>query len=232
MYNYRDYDKFVRAYYGTLLSVDDSVGRLYAALKETGQLDRTVIVFTSDNGFALGEHGRVDKRTMYEESIRVPLIVRYPPLIPKAIVIEEIVLNLDLAPSLLNICGTTKLKGVDGQSWRPLLAGQSRGWRKSWLYFYNYEKEFPYTPNVRGVRTDGWKFVHFPPGDGGADRHTAELYDLANDPLEKRNLISDPASADKLAELKKELDRLMRRHKALPDRMPVDGGIINVLPRF
>ena len=83
LYNYRDYDKFVRAYLGTLLSVDDSVGRLYDALKQTGQLDRTLIIFTSDNGFVLGEHGRVDKRTMYEESLRVPLLVRYPPLVPK-----------------------------------------------------------------------------------------------------------------------------------------------------
>ena len=82
LYNYHDYDKFVGAYLGTLLSVDDSVGRLYAALKETGQLDRTVVVFTSDNGFALGEHGRVDKRTMYEESIRVPLIVCDPRMNP------------------------------------------------------------------------------------------------------------------------------------------------------
>ena len=232
LYNYRDYDKFVRAYYSTLLSVDDSVGRLYTALKETGQLDRTVIVFTSDNGFALGEHGRVDKRTMYEESIRVPLIVRYPPLIPRPKVVKEMVLNLDLAPSILDICGVKRLPGIDGQSWKPLLAGQARGWRKSWLYFYDYEKEFPYTPNVRGVRTDGWKYIHYPHGDGGPDRHTAELYNLAHDPFELRNLITDPATAAKLAELKNENDRLMRKHRALPDQMPPDGGIVNVLPRF
>ena len=232
LYNYKDYDKFVRAYLGTLLSVDDSVGRLYAALKETGQLDRTVIVFTSDNGFALGEHGRVDKRTMYEESIRVPLIVRYPPLIPPGTVINEMVLNLDLAPSVIDLGGAKKLKGIDGQSWKPLLAGQTDGWRKSFLYFYNYEKEFPYTPNVRGVRTADWKFIHYPHGDGSPDRHTAELYNLAVDPLEVRNLVADPAAAKKLAELRKESDGLLRAHKAVPDRMPVDGGITNVLPKF
>ena len=232
LYNYKDYDKFVRAYFGTLLSVDDSVGRLYAALKETGQLDRTVIVFTSDNGFALGEHGRVDKRTMYEESIRVPLIVRYPPLIPKATVINEMVLNLDLAPSVIDLGGGKPLPNIDGRSWKPLLTGHTAGWRKSWLYFYNYEKEFPYTPNVRGVRTADWKYIHYPPGDGSPDRHTAELYNLAVDPLETRNLISDPAAAKKLAELRKESDRLLRACKAVPDRMPPDGGIINVLPKF
>ena len=150
LYNYKDYDKFARAYYGTLLSVDDSVGRLYAALMETGQLESTVLIFTSDNGFALGEHGRVDKRTMYEESIRVPLIVRYPPLIPKGLVINEMVLNLDLAPSVIDLCGGKSMADIDGQSWTPLFAGKTTGWRKSWLYFYNYEKEFPTPPTSAG----------------------------------------------------------------------------------
>jgi len=232
LYNYRDYDKFVRAYLGTLLSVDDSVGLLYGALKQSGQLDRTLILFTSDNGFVLGEHGRVDKRTMYDESLRVPLVVRYPPLVPKPAVISEMVLNLDLAPSILDICGAKPLKDIDGQSWKPLLAGKTAGWRQSFLYFYNYEKEFPYTPNVRGVRTADWKYIHYPHGDGSPDRYQAELYHLTPDPLEVHNLIADPAAAGKLAELKNEHDRLMRRHKAVPDHMPIDGGIINVLPKF
>ena len=232
LYNYRDYDKFVRAYLGTLPSVDDSVGQFYEALKQTGQLDRTLIIFTSDNGFVLGEHGRVDKRTMYDESLRVPLLVRYPPLVPRPEVIREMVLSIDLAPSILDICGAKPLKGIDGQSWKPLLAGKAGAWRDSFLYFYNYEKEFPYTPNVRGVRTADWKYIYYPHGDGSPDRYTAELYHLAADPLELHNLIADPAAAAKLAELKKEHARLMRRHKAVPDRMPLDGGIINVLPKF
>ncbi len=232
LYNYKDYEKFVRAYLSTLLSVDDSVGRLYAALEETGELNRTVIVFTSDNGFALGEHGRVDKRTMYEESLRVPLIVRYPKLIPAAKVIREMVLNLDLAPSLLDICGAKPLANIDGHSWKPLLEGRTHGWRKSWLYFYNYESEFPYTPNVRGVRTADWKYIYYPSGDVQPTHQSAELYHLASDPLELHNLIEDPKAAKKLAELKKECARLMSRHNAVPDKMPVDGGIINVLPRF
>ena len=232
LYNYKDYGKFVRAYLGTLLSVDDSVGRLYAALAESWQLDRTVIVFTSDNGFALGEHGRVDKRTMYEESIRVPLIVRYPRLIPRSKVIKEMVLNLDLAPSLLDICGAEPLADIDGQSWKPLLEGKTQGWRRSWLYFYNYEKEFPYTPNVRGLRTPDWKYICYPSGDGEPGRYTDELYKLAADPMEFRNLIADPTLAKKVEELKQEMARLMATHKAIPDRMPADGGIINVLPKF
>jgi arylsulfatase A-like enzyme len=232
LYNYFDYDKFAKAYLATLLSVDDSVGRIYDALRRTGQLDRTVIVFTSDNGFALGEHGRVDKRTMYEESLRVPLLVRYPPLVPKAKVIEQMALNLDLAPSLLEICGAKPLRGIDGRSWKPLLEGKTKGWRTSFLYFYNYEKEFPYTPNVRGVRTDRWKYIYYPHGNGSPDRYSAELYDLRADPLELTNRISDPECVDVIKDLQREHHRLMQRHKALPDRMPVDGGIINVLPRF
>jgi arylsulfatase A-like enzyme len=232
LYNYRDYDKFVRAYLGTLLSVDDSVGQLYAALRQAGQLDNTVIIYTSDNGFVLGEHGRVDKRTMYDESLRVPLLVRYPPLVRKGTVIPEMVLNIDLAPSIIDLCGAKALKDIDGQSWKPLLAGKTGGWRTSFLYFYNYEKEFPYTPNVRGIRTADWKYIHYPHGDGSPDRYTAELYNLKADPLEMHNLISDPAAAGKLAELKKEHERLMRKHKAVPDHMPLDGGIINVLPKF
>ena len=232
LYNYHDYDKFVRAYLGTLLSVDDSVGLIYSALRQSGQLDNTVVIYTSDNGFALGEHGRVDKRTMYEESLRVPLLVRYPPLARPGTVIPEMVLSLDLAPSIIDLCGAKPLKGIDGESWKPLLAGKTKGWRKSWLYFYNYEKEFAYTPNVRGVRTADWKYIYYPHGDGSPDRYTAELYNLAADPLELHNLINDPSAAKQLAELKKEHARLMRKHKAVPDHMPVDGGIVNVLPKF
>jgi len=208
------------------------VGLLYETLRQTGQLDRTLIIYTSDNGFVLGEHGRVDKRTMYDESLRVPLLVRYPPLIPKPVVLSQMVLNLDLASSILDICGARPLKDIDGQSWKPLLAGKTRDWRDAFLYFYNYEKEFPYTPNVRGIRTADWKYIHYPHGDAGPDRYQAELYHLAADPHEMRNLIADPAAAPTLAELKKEHARLMRKHKAVPDHMPLDAGITNVLPRF
>jgi arylsulfatase A-like enzyme len=232
LYNYRDYDKFVRAYLATLLSVDDSVGRIYDALKQTGQLDRTAIIFTSDNGFALGEHGRVDKRTMYEESLRVPLVVRYPPLARQEAVVQEMVLNIDLAPSIVELGGGRPLPDIDGLSWVPLLKGNARGWRESFLYFYNYEKEFPYTPNVRGIRTPEWKYIRYPHGDGTPDRYLAELYNLRNDPLEERNLINDPGLASKRQELQAEYSRLLERHRAVPDRMPVDGGVVNILPRF
>ena len=93
-------------------------------------------------------------------------------------------LTHDLAPSLLELTGAAPLQNIDGRSWVTLVRSGDPGWRKSWFYYYNYEKEFPYTPNVRGVRTAEWKYVHYPHGDGSPDRHLAELYDLRNDPGE------------------------------------------------
>ncbi len=232
LYGLKEFDRFVRSYHATIASVDDSVGVIYEALKKSGRLDDTLIIFTSDNGFVLGEHGRVDKRTMYEESIRVPLLVRYPRLIPKPLLVTEMVLNIDLAPSILDICEAKPLASVHGRSWKPLLAGKSDGWRTSWYYAYNYEKEFPYTPNVRGVRTAEWKYIHYPHGDDTLDRHKAELYNLKDDPLETRNLIDAPEHAGRLGELKDELRRLMKAAEGWPDKMPLDEGIKNVLPKF
>ncbi len=225
-----EFARFVRAYTATIKSIDDSVGRLYQTLKQTGQLDNTLIIFTSDNGFFLGEHGMTDKRTMHEPSIRVPLFARYPSLIKPGTVIEEMVLNIDIAPSILDICGAEPLENIHGRSWKPLLKGDAAGWRKSWYYAYNYEKQFPYTPNVRGVRTDDWKYVHYPNGDGKPDIYKAELYNLKDDPGETRNLIDDARYAAKVSELQAELIRLMAQAGALPDTMPLYEGIKAELP--
>ncbi len=230
LYGQKDYDKFVRAYLGTLLSLDESVGRIYDTLKTAGELDRTLIVFTSDNGFVLGEHGRVDKRTAYEDSLRIPLLVRYPPLAKPGIIVPQMVLSHDLAPSLLDICGAKPLRNITGKSWKPLLAGKRPAWRESFLYEYNFEPQFPYTPNVRAVRTDNLKFIRYPHGDGSPDRFTAELYDLRNDPFELHNLANDPAWVKPRKDLERELQKLSQA--AGPDAMPVYGGITNVLPKY
>ena len=185
-----------------------------------------------DNGLLNGEHGMVDKRTMHEPSIRIPLIIRYPGLVPvdQPKVVASQVLTLDLAPSVLDLCGVAPIKKTDGRSFKKLVQRGDRSWRRSFLYEYNYEKQFPYTPNVRGVRTADWKYMHYPHGDDGPDRHKAELYNLKADPHETRNLIDDPAYAGKLAELKAELERLMKECGALPDQMPLDEGIKTALP--
>jgi len=226
----KDFARFVRSYTATIKSIDDSVGRIYAALKEIGQLDNTLLIFAGDNGMFLGEHGMTDKRTMHEESIRVPLLARYPRLIRPGTRIGGMVLNIDLAPSVLDICQAKPLENIHGRSWKCLLSGRTEGWRRSWYYEYNYEKQFPYTPNVRGVRTDRWKYVHYPHGDGRADRHKAELYDLAHDPQELRNLIDVPGSRKVRMRLQAELRRLMEATGALPDKMPLDEGIKKELP--
>ena len=103
-------------------------------------------------------------------------------------------------------------------------------WRESWYYEYNYEKQFPYTPNVRGVRTERWKYIRYPHGDGGPDRHLAELFDIRSDPKETRNLIDEPGYARVVQRLSKELDRLIREADGYPDEMPVDQGIKTELP--
>ena len=227
-----DFENMVRGYWGTILSVDDSVGRLRAYLETTGQLDNTVIVFLGDNGLLEGEHGMVDKRTAHEPSIRIPLIVRYPAL-ARGRVVEKQVLTCDLPPSLLELAGASVLGKIDGASWVKLARdGADRAWRSSWFYEYNYEKQFPYTPNVRALRTDRWKYIRYPHGDGSPDRHLAELYDLSADPDETRNLAADPKQAATVAQLRTELTRVMAAACLAPatDKMPLDAGIGTALP--
>jgi arylsulfatase A-like enzyme len=228
----KDFAAMTRAYWGTIQSVDDSVGQLYDTLKEIGQLDNTLFIFTADNGLLNGEHGMVDKRTMHEPSIRVPLVVRYPALTEGAManVIDQQVLTIDFAPSILDICGVAPLAKVHGASWKKLIHGDATGWRTSWYYEYNYESQFPYTPNVRGVRTDRYKYIRYPHGDGGPDRHMAELYDIQADPDEATNLIGRPDLVETIASLMGEFDRLMAAADGLPDKMPLDEGIKSALP--
>ncbi|MFM8337081.1 MAG: sulfatase [Opitutaceae bacterium] len=230
----KDFEAMTRAYWGTILSVDDSVGRLHALLRERGELDNTIIVFMSDNGILNGEHGMVDKRTAHEPSMRIVQLVRYPGLTPtdRPRVIDQQVLTVDVAPSLLELAGAPALTGIHGRSWKQLVQQGDPAWRKSWLYHYNYEKQFPYTPNVRAVRTESWKYSRSPHCNGGPDRHRAELYNIEFDPEERRNLIDLPRYAGVVAEMQRELLKAMREVGLTPenDRMPVDAGIKQELP--
>ncbi len=230
LYGAGSYEKFVRTYLATILSVDDSVGAVYDQLRRSGELDNTILVFAGDNGFMLGEHGAIDKRTMYEESIRVPLLFRYPEAIRTPRVVNELALNVDLAPTLLDLCGLDPLPRVHGASLRGPLAGSGSDWRKSIYYSYDYEREFPYTPNVRGVRTQEWKYVRYPNGPGLADTETAELYHLAADPLETRNLIDAPEAQEQLASLRTELESLQRATGATDEKMPRNPQLLDRLP--
>ncbi|MEM9280482.1 MAG: sulfatase [Verrucomicrobiota bacterium] len=226
-----DFENMVRAYLGTILSVDDSVGRIYEYLEKSGELDNTLFIFTSDNGILEGEHGMVDKRTAHEGSLRIPLVVRFPELIDEGEVIDAQTLTLDFASSILEICEAPPLPKTQGQSWKKLVSEGDPDWRSSWYYEYNYESQFPYTPNVRALRTDTWKYIRYPHGDGSPDKHMAELYNVVQDPEERNNLIDDPEHADLVKELRAELDR--RIAEARPDgkdEMPMDEGIKSGLP--
>ncbi|GMW02435.1 MAG: sulfatase [Candidatus Hydrogenedentota bacterium] len=186
MYNKEvDFDQFTQLYCETMLAVDDSVGRIVAALKDQGLLESTLIVFTSDNGFQFGEHGLIDKRTMYEASIKVPLIIHCPDAIPPG-ERDDLLLNIDIAPTILDASGTPVPQSMQGQSFWKLLQGESVAWREAFLYEYFWEASFAQTPSVLGVRTKTHKLMRY---HGIWDR--CELYDLVNDPEEMNNLVGD-----------------------------------------
>jgi N-acetylglucosamine-6-sulfatase len=231
LYETNDYGAFIRSYHATIPSVDDSLGEILDVLRARGELDNTIVAFAGDNGFLLGEHASIDKRTAWEESIRIPLLLRHPESIRQPRVVDGMVLNLDLAPTILDLAGIARVTpAMQGRSTRPLLVGKADGWRTSWYYQYNFEKEFPYTPNVRAVRTAEWKYIHYPNGGGHPDTETAELYHLASDPTERHNLVAEPGAQAKLAQLKSELRRLQRATGAIPDVMPIDPQLRYEMP--
>ncbi len=182
--NRRDLDTVVRQTAEALMAVDESVGRIVDALKERGLLDSTLIVFTSDNGFQLGEHGLIDKRVMYEASIRVPLIAHCPELIRPGQRCDEMILNIDFAPTFIDLGGGTIPDSMQGRSFAGMLRGESVPWREGFLYEYFWERSWPQTPTILGVRTKRYKFIQT---HGVWDKY--ELYDLQADPHEMNNLI-------------------------------------------
>lgn len=196
-------------YFRCISAVDDCVGRLLNALDELGLAGNTVVVYTSDNGFYLGEHGLGDKRSAYDESLRIPFLVRYPALgaVARGQVVDEMVLNLDLAQTLLDFAGVPAPKEMQGRSWRPLLEGRAVEWRQSWFYEYFAEKQMnSRVPDITAVRTTEAKLVRYP----GHDDWT-ELFDLKADPFETKNLFRDPAQGALRARLDAEHELLTRQ---------------------
>ncbi|MFN0122161.1 MAG: sulfatase [Blastocatellia bacterium] len=188
-----------------LAAVDEGVGQILKALADSGQLDRTLIIFTSDNGYFWGEHRLGDKRAAYEESIRIPFFVRYPKLIKAGTRIEQTITNADLAPTLLEFTGAPALEVMHGRSWLPLLKGKAKGWRETVLLEYFHETNFPRIRGWQAVRTPEWKYIHYTELEG-----MDELYDLRADRGEMQNLISDPKQTARLQTMQKELARLLR----------------------
>jgi N-acetylglucosamine-6-sulfatase len=204
----RTTDDEMRGRLEMLLAVDESLGRILDSLTRTGQLDNTIVVFTSDHGYFYGEHGlSAERRLAYEEAIRIPLLVRYPRSVPAGRTPTEMVLSLDLAPTLLELAGLVPGSGIQGRSFVPVLAGRATGWRSSFLVEYYTDTVFPRVRNMGyvAVRTERHKLIHYL-----ELKDMDELYDLEADPFEQRNLIADPAAAAALAAMRTELANLLK----------------------
>lgn len=184
------YHRYLRDYLKVVKSVDDGIGRVLDYLEKEGLLENTVVIYTSDQGFYLGEHGWYDKRFMYEPSLSTPLLVRYPKEIKPGTEVQQMVLNLDHAPTILDYAGVPIPEDMQGMSWRKAAAGQNVPWRDA-IYYHYYEYPGPHDVKRHyGVRTDRYKLIHF-----YHDIDEWELYDLQTDPQELNNVYGNPAYA-------------------------------------
>ena len=214
-----NFDSLYRRYCETVYSLDENIGRILNFLTNTGLSTNTVVFYLSDNGFELGEHGFYDKRDATEESIRIPMLAWAPGRIKPGTVIAQMVLNLDIAPTMLSLAGIeTAHMNLAGRSLWPLLEGHLVPWRDHLIYEYYWEWNFPATPTLFAIRTDRYKFVFH---HGVWDRNA--FYDLATDPHEQHNLIHVPAFQHQILQMQKQLFDQLNHSGGLqiPVRPPV-----------
>lgn len=203
------FQRYMQDYLGTISSVDDNVGRVLDYLDETGLAENTIVVYTSDQGFYLGEHGWFDKRFIYNESFKTPLLIRWPNKVTAGTTSEEMVQNLDFAQTLLEAAMIEAPDDMQGESLIPLLTGNNEAWTRDAVYYHYYE--YPSIHMVKrhyGIVTKEFKLAHF-----YYDVDEWELYDRLKDPLEMNNVVDDPAYADTVKKLKKELSDLRVKYK-------------------
>jgi arylsulfatase A-like enzyme len=205
------YQQFMRDYLASIVAVDENIGRLLNYLENIGELDNTIIIYTSDQGLFLGEHGWFDKRFMYEECLRMPLLIRYPKSIKAGCVSNAIAMNIDFAPTLLNFANVDIPKDIQGESLKPILENQGKtlaNWRKAAYYHYY---EYPEKHSVKrhyGIRTNDFKLIHF-----YNDVDEWEMYNLRDDPNELTNIFDKPEYKDKQAELMQLLKTMQQQYK-------------------
>ncbi|MEX2174458.1 MAG: sulfatase [Pirellulaceae bacterium] len=203
-----NYQRYAKDYLRCIDAVDENVGRMLDYLDESGLAENTLVIYTSDQGWYLGEHGWYDKRWMYEESFRTPLLVRWPGKVKAGSTSNEMVMNLDFAETFLDVAGLPVPADMQGKSIAPILKGETPAdWRKS-VYYHYYE--FPQPHHVHphtGVRTERYKLIHFYTIDQW------ELFDLEKDPREMKSVYDDPAYATVVADMKEELKRLKEQYK-------------------
>lgn len=206
-------DKFMKLLQ-CLKSIDESLGQVIAKLEELGELDNTMIIFSSDNGYFMGEHTFWDKRIAYESSMRIPMIIRYPNSTSANLKIDEICLNIDLAPTILDFAGVQVPEYMQGESMKSLISGEFIDWRKSFLFEYFVDDAYPYAgPDMLAVRTENFKLV-----DNNIESDIDELYDLVNDPGEMKNLIMDPAYDSIQTSLRAQMEQLKIQYNYNADR--------------
>ena len=218
-----DIAEYYKRYAETLLAVDESAGRVLDVLRQRGELDSTLVVYMGDNGFAFGEHGLIDKRTAYEESMRVPMLARCPELFQGGQTIKPVIANIDIAPTFLAVAGLQAPDAYQGRNFLPLLQGKQMPWRDSLLYEYYWERNFPQTPTMHALRGDRYKYIRY---HGIWDLN--ELYDLQEDPLETNNRINDPKLAGVVKEMNEKLFSILENTDGMsmplwPDKGAVSG---------
>ncbi|MEZ6045709.1 MAG: sulfatase [Planctomycetaceae bacterium] len=201
-----DIEEHYQLYCEALLAVDESIGRVWSYLKQAGLEKDTIIIYMGDNGFQWGEHGLIDKRTAYEASMRVPMLAYCPDLFSPGTVVEDVVANIDIAPTVLAAAGLQTPSHMDGKNFLQLAAGEEKSdsWRDYLLYEYYWEWNFPQTPTTFALRGDQYKFIQY---HGIWD--TDELYDLKNDPEEKVNLINKPEHKELVKKLRIRLHEIL-----------------------
>lgn len=215
------FDRFYHLYFETLQAVDESVERVMTWVKEQGLQSNTMIVYMGDNGFSFGEHGLIDKRHAYEESMRVPLLVWAPGMVKPNSVIEQVVMNVDLAPTFLDLAGISIPSRLQGYSFTGLLKGNPSGWKRDKVFYeYYWEAAFPQTPTMFAVRSDRYKYIYY---NGVWDIN--ELFDLQNDPYEMNNLIRDTAYRRIGLQLKDEMFNWLKETNGL--QIPLKKTINN-----
>lgn len=206
------FQRYLQDYLRCILSVDENVGRVIHYVEQNGLADNTLIVYTSDQGFFLGEHGLFDKRYMYEESLQIPLVMRFPDQIQEGLVCNELVQNLDIAPTFLETAGIEIPEFMQGKSMFPLFkTPHLANWREG-IYYHFYESGWG-VPEHHGIRTKELKLIHFTSAP-----ESWEFYDLENDPFEMKNLYHDNLYVENIEELKMKLNELQVNYK-----VPVDN---------
>lgn len=195
-----DFENFYKKYCETLLALDESIGQVLQYLEDNGLLENTTIFYMGDNGFSFGEHGLIDKRQAYEESMRVPLLALGKGDIQPGTKVSQFVQNIDIGPTILDLAGVKTPENMDGSSFAPLLRGENIAWKDTIYYEYFWERPFPQTPTVHAIRTDRYKFIRY---HGIWDIN--ELYDLQIDPEEMNNLIRNPEYTEISKQLRNQL---------------------------